>query len=275
MGIAMDNAFSTFGSGSDALQQPVLALATALGGPLLGLETSTMQASLAVADPHSQRLYQKLLPAHSLPSEHLVDGIAHACAALGMAPNSFRAIVVGHGPGSFTGLRVSLATAHGLVLGSQARLVGVSSLATLALSTHVRASCKRAVLVVLDARCGELYAAIYQHKETPSGMEQQAVLADTVLSPMALRAAVQQAMPPDGLLCVGDFAARFCADWDGVSDSLLGAGDVYPQAQAAMFLATKALHEPALTPNMGVLPRYLRACTAERRLDAMRDQSSR
>jgi tRNA threonylcarbamoyladenosine biosynthesis protein TsaB len=55
-------------------------------------------------------------------------------------------ILVGVGPGSFTGIRVAIAAAHGLAIGWDARLAGMSSLALLAASAETKDEVAAAVL---------------------------------------------------------------------------------------------------------------------------------
>lgn len=74
-------------------------------------------------------------------------------------------IAVGLGPGTFTGLRIGVATARAL---SQARaipLVGVSTLQSLALGTRAHADRFDAVVAVIDARRGEAFAAGWSANE--------------------------------------------------------------------------------------------------------------
>jgi tRNA threonylcarbamoyladenosine biosynthesis protein TsaB len=107
-------------------------------------------------------------------------------------------VAVGVGPGTFTGLRVGLATAQGLARSSEAELVGISSLAALAHGFAQReagsggvAAGEPTVLAAIDARRGEVFVAGYQQ-----GME--------LLSPRALEpAAVAAAMAESGMLVDG------------------------------------------------------------------------
>jgi tRNA threonylcarbamoyladenosine biosynthesis protein TsaB len=103
----------------------------------------------------------------------------HATRLLGMADDllkeagigwsSIQRIAVGVGPGSFTGLRVGVATARGLAQSLGVELVGVSSLRALAEGAGLGADDQsdlagrgaRGVLAVLDARRGEAFAAAY------------------------------------------------------------------------------------------------------------------
>jgi len=82
-------------------------------------------------------------------------------------------IAVSSGPGSFTGLRVALATAKGLALGGDVALVGVPTLDALA-ATEIAAwgaaangAAGRLVAPCLDARKGEVYAAGFTIRDVP------------------------------------------------------------------------------------------------------------
>ncbi|MHC4378843.1 MAG: tRNA (adenosine(37)-N6)-threonylcarbamoyltransferase complex dimerization subunit type 1 TsaB [Planctomycetota bacterium] len=88
----------------------------------------------------------------------LLERIAVELSGLGQAPEHLRLTVVGLGPGSFTGLRVGVATALGLSRGSGGPLVGVPSVevqCAAALAPNERA------LVVSDARGGRFTLAGY------------------------------------------------------------------------------------------------------------------
>jgi tRNA threonylcarbamoyladenosine biosynthesis protein TsaB len=71
------------------------------------------------------------------------------------------AIAVGLGPGSFTGVRIGLATALGLAAGTGLPARGACTLDALGLALAPLAGADRAGLAVLDARRGEVFAALY------------------------------------------------------------------------------------------------------------------
>lgn len=84
-------------------------------------------------------------------------------AALGRADATFRdvgAIAVSVGPGSFTGVRIGVATARGLALALKVPATGIATLEALAFEAGSLAR-GRPVLAVLDARREEFYAALY------------------------------------------------------------------------------------------------------------------
>jgi tRNA threonylcarbamoyladenosine biosynthesis protein TsaB len=83
----------------------------------------------------------------------------------GLATGELKAIAIGIGPGSFTGLCVGLSYAKGLKLGTGCALLGIPSLDTLALTALAEISAMataRLICPMLDARKGEVYAALYQ-----------------------------------------------------------------------------------------------------------------
>lgn len=141
------------------LQGNAAAAAQAAGGPVLAVDTSASLAALALAVPPSvgEPLRQLTLSAQALPSESLMASIAQLLAEAKLAVSQLRAIVIGIGPGSFTGLRVGLASVKGLALGAQVPVYALSSLQLLAASagpgTH---------LVVRDARRDAFFAGLYR-----------------------------------------------------------------------------------------------------------------
>lgn len=86
---------------------------------------------------------------------------------------------VSAGPGSFTGLRIGISTVKGLAWPLGKKTVGVSTLAALAMNVPYST---RPVCAVLDARKGELYAAVY---DTSTGTA-EAVMPDAAMTPDAL-----------------------------------------------------------------------------------------
>jgi len=89
---------------------------------------------------------------------------------------------VGLGPGSFTGLRVGLATWKGLAYANRRPIAGASSLAALALAAAPEAPGGALLLPLLDARKGEVYAGFY--RAGPGGVAAEAP--EAALSPQAL-----------------------------------------------------------------------------------------
>lgn len=92
------------------------------------------------------------------------------------------AYAVGLGPGSFTGLRVGLATWKGLAYANRRPIAGASSLEAMAAGAAERAPAGSLLVPLLDARKGEVYAGFYRAGEGRLA----AVRPEAALSPAAL-----------------------------------------------------------------------------------------
>jgi tRNA threonylcarbamoyladenosine biosynthesis protein TsaB len=96
--------------------------------------------------------------------ERLLPLILGLCREVGLALGSLDTVVVGAGPGSFTGLRVAAATAKGLAAGTGAALVPVSSLLLIVAGLPAPPPGGR-YLATLDALRGERYVALVRVDE--------------------------------------------------------------------------------------------------------------
>ena len=95
----------------------------------------------------------------------LVNTVQAALAEAGFGIADVDAIVVGRGPGSFTGVRIGISTAKGLACGANVPLLGASTLDACAW-TAWRAGERGLVGVLADAMRGEVYPALYRIDET-------------------------------------------------------------------------------------------------------------
>ncbi|HTR51713.1 MAG TPA: tRNA (adenosine(37)-N6)-threonylcarbamoyltransferase complex dimerization subunit type 1 TsaB [Kofleriaceae bacterium] len=118
-------------------------------------------------------------------SELLVK-IDELCRDAGVAPRELEAVAVGAGPGSFTGLRIGMATAKGIAFAAGRPLWVASSLA--ALAWRVREVDADVVVAVIDARRGEVYAGAYA-RETLEPVAPEAVMPPGELAAWAARIA--------------------------------------------------------------------------------------
>jgi tRNA threonylcarbamoyladenosine biosynthesis protein TsaB len=121
---------------------------------LLAIETATSVMSVAVCDERGVRA-EVARPTRGADLMLLVD---EACRAAAVDRRELDAIAVGAGPGSFTGLRIGMATAKGIAYALKRPLWAVSSLAALATSNNAPG----VVVAVLDARRGEVFAGAYR-----------------------------------------------------------------------------------------------------------------
>ena len=124
---------------------------------LLALETSAERGSVALFD--GERLIgEAWLDANERHAASLLVCLDRLLAAQGRGLAEVDRIALAIGPGSFTGLRIGLATALGLTFGTDRLLVPVPTLAALA----TQANAAGRIAPILDARRGEVYAGLYR-----------------------------------------------------------------------------------------------------------------
>lgn len=121
---------------------------------ILGIDTSTLIAGVALVD--GEHVYEARGSSTGRSADVLVT-IDEVCARAQVAPLAIEAVAVGAGPGSFTGLRIGMATAKGIAFATRTQLWAVSSLAALAWDAQQPLVC-----AVLDARRAEVFAGIYR-----------------------------------------------------------------------------------------------------------------
>ncbi len=127
---------------------------------ILALETSTMLGGVAVADEDGL-IAEIRLNVKTTHSERMMTAIDWALKQSGVTLDAVDAVAVAAGPGSFTGLRIGLATAKGLCYATGKPLVLVPTLEALAWNFPY---CMHPVCTMLDARKGEVYAALFLWK---------------------------------------------------------------------------------------------------------------
>ena len=131
-------------------------------GPVLGLDTSTQIASLAVVA--RGRVVGRVAHPVSSHGASLPSVVDELLSSTGFKIRDLSAIAVGIGPGSFTGLRIGLSYAKGLAMASGCALAGVPGFDAMALAAIDAANIEVGGLltVVVDARKNEVYAALYR-----------------------------------------------------------------------------------------------------------------
>jgi len=145
---------------------------------VLAIDTSSMAGSVAVC--HGDMvLAESLVNVRSTHSERLLVQIEQALEIASLSVEELDLLAVVHGPGSFTGLRVGLATAKGLATAVGIPVVGLSTLEALAMNLPL---CPYQVCAFLDARKQEVYSCLYSCK---SGFP-EAVIEELVLPPAEL-----------------------------------------------------------------------------------------
>jgi tRNA threonylcarbamoyladenosine biosynthesis protein TsaB len=127
---------------------------------ILGIETATSICSVGIAD--GEHIIADLrFNIKNIHAEVLSESIAQLLRLAGVTLNKIEAFAVSIGPGSFTGLRIGLATAKGLAFASHKPLVAISTL--LAQASAVASRQSEISVPVIKARQGEVYAARFRN----------------------------------------------------------------------------------------------------------------
>ncbi len=185
---------------------------------VLGFDTATPATAVALRLPDGRTTEARDDPpagAHPGHATRLLELARDVLVEAGIAWSEIDRIAVGVGPGTFTGLRIGVATARGLAQSLSVELVGVSSPRVLAAAAFAaegsRAGHSSAVLAVIDARRGEAFAAAYRIGEQYEPCE---LASPRALPPQELASVVAEAEEAAGgtrrsWLAVGDGALRF------------------------------------------------------------------
>ena len=214
----------------------------------VALETSTREPSVAVAADGELR--EERLAGDRPHASDLMPALQDLLSSVGIAPDRIEAVAVGTGPGSYTGLRVGVATALGLVRGSTAQLTAVPSVEALVWSECAPGD---EAGVLLDARANALYFAHYRR-------ESERVVA--VREPCVVSAAEAAALVPGDLALFADETALAVAGIDASGHSVRAAA---PRAGAVLTLGLAKLQSEGPLDPAEVEPLYLRAFAAKPR----------
>jgi tRNA threonylcarbamoyladenosine biosynthesis protein TsaB len=221
---------------------------------LLAIETSGLCGSIALVTGR-ECLAEYSLQSRLTHSRRLMAGIEWLLAEAGLVWGQIGGIAVSLGPGSFTGLRIGLSTAKGLVMATGVPLLGVSALDGLAAQL---AHAAVPICPVLDARKKEVYAGFYRCR---SGGVSEKTGDSMVLSPAALAAMISEPT-----LLVGDGAAaykEFFRERLGEMALFPPAPIYFSRAAAIGLLALGKLARGEVLDPATVVPIYIRASEAE------------
>ena len=242
---------------------------------ILGIDTAVATASVALIE--DGKLYAEELHEREAAKDYSCAGLQssgnHAEVVLPLIEallhkaqitvKELSGIAVSIGPGSFTGLRIGLATAKGIAYESGLPLAGVSTLHANAARVN---GFHGVIASLLDARKSELYLALFRRNEAST----ERLTADAALSLEAAIDLVRQYRDGSNsnLLLIGSGAKAHKQLWSDVlgSSARISSGTCFPSI--ASQVAMLAMHGMAATSadDVGKLtPVYLRLSEAERK----------
>lgn len=221
---------------------------------LLALDTSTLTVALALVDGQGRVLEALQEGPPRQQSAMLPALVGEVLSRHGLTGRQLSGLVVGVGPGSFTGLRIGLGTLKGLAYAWERPLQGVSSLAALALEGPLDTE----LFAATPVKKGELYLGRYRRH----GEHGLTALEPETWLPLAGFAQALAARPQARMLgpAVAEYRERLLAL--GVTPEQLLAGPQVPSAVALAHLAQPPGAYDALAV-FALEPRYLRGSGAE------------
>jgi tRNA threonylcarbamoyladenosine biosynthesis protein TsaB len=216
---------------------------------VLGFDTSTAHLSVAVTAGREVARERSVEPDPTGRPRHARELLEVVEEVIGDAGgwDSVDLIAVGLGPGTFTGLRIGIATARGLAQSSGLEITGVSSLRALAAGSAATSP----VLAVIDAKRDEVFSALYEAEDEvwEAAVGTPGDLADRVRG---------MAEPP---LAVGDGAVRFRSELEA-SGAVIPADEDGAHRVRARHVCLLATGDGA-GPLVEIKPTYLRRPDAE------------
>lgn len=241
---------------------------------ILGIDTATRDASVALVQAGAagdETIAEARFGESGASGAEILPAIDACLAEARLGPSDIDLVAVSIGPGSFTGLRVGLATGRGLALGGKASVVGVPTLEALAHAALVESGRAKPDLLCacLDARRGQVYAALYR-VSSGLGSDLEAIGEEAAMDPNHLlervRAALRLTQGVGELVFAGDGAERYRDVLLGGLASLtksLPCAALPPRAAVVARLGGRKMRARGADDPAALVPRYVRASEAE------------
>ncbi len=224
---------------------------------ILSIDTSTFIASVALT-VEERIVAESTFSCERTLSARLMPEIERLLADAGLSALDMDLFACATGPGSFTGVRVGVATVQGLALSTGKPCVGFSNLALLAMNFPLAA---HPVCAMIDARKDEVYAALYD----TSAIIPTPIINECVTSPERILDQIRDASDKQ-VIFVGDGAQRY---GDLISDRMGELAIFAPfthqvgHAANGTLLSLDSYRKGQVLEPAKLLPVYLRASEAE------------
>jgi tRNA threonylcarbamoyladenosine biosynthesis protein TsaB len=227
---------------------------TTPGQPIImALENSGMCGSIALVSP-GLCVAESSLTISATHSKRLMGSIAAMLRDSGLDWPMIDAVAVSLGPGSFTGLRISLAAAKGIAMAAGVRLIGIPTLDGLAAQMQTESL----LCPLIDARKNQVYTAFYRWQ----GGECRRLSSYMAVSPEELSGQIKEPV-----VFIGDGGVLY---HDLLRDKLAALANFaaptifFPRAAAIGSLAIRHWQTNEFLDPLSAVPLYIRASDAEK-----------
>ncbi len=231
---------------------------------VLGIETATMTGGVALVNDE-QIISEYTLNVRTTHTARLMPALDQILRDSSVDKREIDGIAISLGPGSFTGLRIGMATAKGLALGLDIPLLGVPTLDALAGNIPFAAY---QICAILDAKKKEIYYSLYRYSGEQAGSPLQRQVPYQVVSPDKLVSQIDEktVFLGDAVGAYGDFIS------ENLGELALFAPDAqrFPRAATVAEMGLAKLKAGEHLDVAFVEPIYIRASDAEMSLAAKR-----
>lgn len=220
---------------------------------ILAIETSTMLGGIAIVDK-SGLVSEIRLNVSIEHSERLLPEIKHLLRSSGLSIKDIDAFAISAGPGSFTGLRVGMATVKGLCFSTGKPLIAVSTLEAMAWNFPYSIY---PVCPVLDARRNQIFMALYKWEEKGFITLKEPSVIDRNRFPDLIKEIVDERVVLTG---------NGCHFYREKTQFIIPEGHyILPSPLNVAFLAQRLAEEGKFSDPFTLTPFYLRRSQAEER----------
>lgn len=233
---------------------------------ILGIESSAISASAAVV-MDGKLLSEAFLNVGLTHSVTLLPLIRQAVEGANLSVDDIDAVAVSNGPGSFTGVRIGVATAKGIAQPANKKCVPVSTLEAIAYPL-IDSDCL--AVAVMDARCNQVYCALFECSDSSVKRLTQ----DDAISLNSLGMLLNN-YENKKIILIGDGAdISYSYLKDKVSGLYVASPNIrYQKASSVALIAKERLfnNDNIKSPDE-LVPSYLRLSQAERELKKKKEQ---
>lgn len=231
---------------------------------ILGIETTGPIGSVAITDSNKNIIVRK----SEQEMNHLKDLMpmaAELTQEIGISPSELDCIAVSKGPGSFTGIRIGVASARALAQALNLKTIGIGSLDVFRLRVKDDPEGKTYVAPIFNARRGQVYGAVFGSRSDVA-IPGPYMLTDIFDAIKVLAAGSKVVFYGDGIDAYENLIDEFAAANPQLEIEKATKGCRYQSAEMVVECAIEKWEKGELTELGDLHPEYMRETEAEQKL---------